>query len=80
MGFVAHSPPNFEAAQKSLGVQPGPVMTQRSATLPLFLQVTGIMNMVGARNWHRVLYDQPVTFLGIRVWRSDDFPRNSKRL
>lgn len=50
MGFVAHSPPNFEAAKKSLGVDPGPVMTQKSASLPLFLQVTGIMNMVSSRN------------------------------
>ncbi|KAF9439890.1 hypothetical protein P691DRAFT_780179, partial [Macrolepiota fuliginosa MF-IS2] len=48
MGFVAHSPPNFEAARKSLGVEPGPVLTQKSATLPLPLQVTGIMNMVFA--------------------------------
>ncbi|KXN81080.1 N amino acid transport system protein [Leucoagaricus sp. SymC.cos] len=48
MGFVAHSPPNFEAAQKSLGVKPGPVVTQKTASLPLFLQVTGIMNMVFA--------------------------------
>jgi hypothetical protein len=46
MGFVAHSPPNFEAAQKSLGVPLGPVITQKKTTLPLFLQVTGIMNMV----------------------------------
>lgn len=49
MAFVVHSPPNFEAAQKSLGVPAGPVMTQTSATLPLYLQVTGIMNMVSTQ-------------------------------
>ncbi|KAJ3561392.1 hypothetical protein NP233_g10219 [Leucocoprinus birnbaumii] len=48
MGFVAHSPPNFEAAQKSLGVPFGPVMTQVKASQPLPAQVTGIMNMVFA--------------------------------
>lgn len=48
MGFVVHSPPNFEAAQKSLGAPPGPVMTQVRTSLPLFSQVTGIMNMVFA--------------------------------
>lgn len=46
MGFVAHSPPNFAAAQKSLGVPPGPVMTQVKGSLPLSSQVNGIMNMV----------------------------------
>ncbi|KAF9009481.1 transmembrane amino acid transporter protein-domain-containing protein [Cyathus striatus] len=48
MGFVAHSPPNFAAAQSSLGVQPGPVVTSKFGHLPLFSQVNGIMNMVFA--------------------------------
>jgi len=48
MGFVAHSAPNFAAAKTSLGVDPGPVVTTEFATLPLFKQVNGIMNMVFA--------------------------------
>ena len=40
MGFVAHSPPNFAAAQSSLGVGPGPIMTELFASLPLFSQVS----------------------------------------
>ncbi len=39
MGFVAHSPPNFAAAQQSLGVMPGPVVTQKFTHLPLFSKV-----------------------------------------
>ncbi|KAF8889927.1 transmembrane amino acid transporter protein-domain-containing protein [Infundibulicybe gibba] len=39
MGFVAHSPPNFEAAQTSLGVMEGPVMTHAFVNLPLFSKV-----------------------------------------
>ena len=39
MGFVAHSPPNFDAALKSLGVPEGPVQTQAFGNLPLFSQV-----------------------------------------
>jgi len=39
MGFVAHSPPNFDAAEKSLGVTEGPVVTQAFGHLPLFSQV-----------------------------------------
>lgn len=48
MGFVAHSPPNFAAAEKSLGVKEGPVITTTFGHLPLFSQVNGIMNMVFA--------------------------------
>jgi hypothetical protein len=48
MGFVAHSAPNFAAAQMSLGVMPGPVMTAKFVSLPLFSKVNGIMNMVFA--------------------------------
>ena len=40
MGFVAHSPPNFLAAQTSLGVSPGPIVTQLFASVPLFNQVS----------------------------------------
>lgn len=40
MGFVAHSPPNFAAAQSSLGVSQGPVITELFAHLPLFSQVS----------------------------------------
>ena len=40
MGFIAHSAPNFSAAQTSLGVPPGPVITQLFASLPLFSQVS----------------------------------------
>lgn len=39
MGFIAHSTPNFEAAQKSLGVSPGPVVTAAFTKLPLFTKV-----------------------------------------
>lgn len=39
MGFVAHSPPNFDAAAKSLGVEEGPVNTEKFGSLPLFSQV-----------------------------------------
>jgi len=48
MGFVAHSPPNFAAAQSSLGVPPGPIVTVLFANVPLFNQVNGIFNMVFA--------------------------------
>ncbi|KAF8631468.1 hypothetical protein AX15_002382 [Amanita polypyramis BW_CC] len=48
MGFVAHSPPNYDAAEKSLGVDPGPVITQAFVNLPLYSKVNGIMNMVFA--------------------------------
>ncbi|TFK32210.1 transmembrane amino acid transporter protein-domain-containing protein [Crucibulum laeve] len=48
MGFIAHSPPNFDSAKKSLNVDPGPVMTTKFGHLPLAAQVNGIMNMVFA--------------------------------
>ncbi|KAF8071821.1 hypothetical protein FPV67DRAFT_1667278 [Lyophyllum atratum] len=48
MGVVAHSPPNFEAAKKSLNVDPGPVVTAAFVKLPLFNKINGIMNMVFA--------------------------------
>ncbi|KAG6821307.1 hypothetical protein H0H93_000168 [Arthromyces matolae] len=48
MGVVAHTPPNFEAASRAFGVQPGPVVTHAFVELPLFQRVNGIMNMVFA--------------------------------
>lgn len=44
MGFIAHSTPNFEAAQKSLGVSPGPIKTVAFTTLPLFTKVSRSTN------------------------------------
>ena len=35
MAVVARSPPDYIAAGKSLGVSPGPVVTQRFTSLPL---------------------------------------------
>ena len=40
MGFVAHSPPNFGAALTSLGISPGPVVTQTFVSSPLFNKVS----------------------------------------
>lgn len=40
MGFVAHSPPNYAAAQQSLGVSPGPVITQNFVSQPLYYRVS----------------------------------------
>ena len=48
MGFVSHSPPNFESARASFGIEPGPVETHKFGTGPLFAKVNGIMNMVFA--------------------------------
>ncbi|KAF8626471.1 hypothetical protein AX15_004862 [Amanita polypyramis BW_CC] len=48
MGFVAHSPPNYAAAKRSLGVDQGPVVTQKFVNLPLYLKMNGVMNMVFA--------------------------------
>lgn len=48
MGFVAHSPPNYVAAEMSLGVPFGPITTTLFSSLPLFNRVNGIMNMVFA--------------------------------
>ena len=46
MGFVAHSPPNFLAAQTSLGVPPGPIVTELFAHLPLFSQVSSLSKKI----------------------------------
>jgi hypothetical protein len=39
MAVVPHSPPNYSAAQKSLGVSPGPVVTESFTHLPLSSKV-----------------------------------------
>lgn len=39
MGVIAHSPPNYAAAFKSLGVEKGPVVTQTFTHLPLYSKV-----------------------------------------
>ncbi|KAF8722745.1 hypothetical protein AX14_009564 [Amanita brunnescens Koide BX004] len=46
MVIVSRSPPDYAAASQSLGVNPGPVVTQTFASLPLFDKVNGVMNMV----------------------------------
>jgi amino acid permease len=48
MAFVAHSPPNFAAAKSAFGIDQGPIVTAKFTSLPLFLKVNGIMNMVFA--------------------------------
>ncbi|KAK2464848.1 hypothetical protein APHAL10511_003147 [Amanita phalloides] len=48
MGFVAHSPPNFAAANQSLGVDQGPVVSETFVSLPLYSKINGVMNMVYA--------------------------------
>ncbi|KAK2467304.1 hypothetical protein APHAL10511_000539 [Amanita phalloides] len=48
MGAIAHSAPNYPAVQRSLGINPGPVITQNFVSLPLYLKVNGVMNMVFA--------------------------------
>ncbi|KAF8663982.1 hypothetical protein AX16_000833 [Volvariella volvacea WC 439] len=48
MGVIAHHPPNFNSAQKTFEMDPGPVMTIGFGYFPLFHQVNGIMNMVFA--------------------------------
>jgi hypothetical protein len=39
MVIVSRSPPDYAAASQSLGVNPGPVVTQTFASLPLFDKV-----------------------------------------
>lgn len=40
MAVVSRSPPDYIAASKSIGVSPGPVVTQNFTTLPMFNKVT----------------------------------------
>jgi hypothetical protein len=50
MGFIAHSPPNYEGAKNAYGdsVASGPVTTATFVGGPLYTKVNGIMNMVFA--------------------------------
>ena len=47
MAVVSHSPPNYSAAKKSLGVSPGPVVTESFTHLSLYSKVI----------FHYTLYD-----------------------
>ena len=58
MGFVSHSPPNYEGAAAAYGVSPGPVQTAAFVSQTLPNKVNGIMNMVfGASSSPRVVSD-----------------------
>lgn len=48
MGFVAHSPPNYAAAEAAYGIAQGPIKKAAFVGLPLASKVNGIMNMVFA--------------------------------
>ncbi|KAI0925331.1 hypothetical protein AcV7_005602 [Taiwanofungus camphoratus] len=48
MGFVAHSPPNYAAAEAAYGITQGPIKKAAFVGLPLASKVNGIMNMVFA--------------------------------
>lgn len=52
MGFIAHSPPNYEAANAAYGLSTGnnaaPVVKQAFATFPFFERINGVMNIVYA--------------------------------
>lgn len=39
MGFVAHSPPNYDAANAAFGVEQGPVETHAFVSQPLWAKV-----------------------------------------
>ena len=44
MAVVPHTPPNYSAAKKSLGVSPGPVVTESFTHLPFSAKVIFIYN------------------------------------
>lgn len=52
MGFIAHSPPNYAAANAAYGLSTGnnaaPVVKQAFATYPFFERINGVMNIVYA--------------------------------
>jgi hypothetical protein len=48
MGFVAHSPPNFSAANAAYGISAGPVLRPAFASYPFFERINGVMNIVYA--------------------------------
>ena len=41
MGFVAHSPPNYESAMAAYGIDQGPVHTHAFVSQPLWAKVRG---------------------------------------
>lgn len=93
MGFVAHSPPNFAAAETSLGVSKGPVVTQAFVHLPLYSQVgpsaescpTKFISLRCNRSmasWTWLVGATYKVFVisslpGLRLRRSNDFPWDS---
>ena len=52
MGFIAHSPPNYAAANAAYGLSTGnnaaPVVKQAFASYPFFERINGVMNIVYA--------------------------------
>lgn len=48
VGFIAHSPPNYAAANAAYGITKGPVITQAFATYPFYERINGVMNIVYA--------------------------------
>lgn len=40
LAVVSHTPPNYAAAKLSLGVNPGPVVTESFTNRPLYAKVT----------------------------------------
>jgi len=48
MGFIAHSPPNYAAAEAAYGIGIEPISKAAFVSLPLSSKVNGIMNMVFA--------------------------------
>jgi peptidoglycan biosynthesis protein MviN/MurJ (putative lipid II flippase) len=47
-GFIAHSSPNYSAANAAYGIPAGPVVKQAFASYPFFERVNGVMNIVYA--------------------------------
>ena len=48
VGFIAHSSPNYSAAEAAYGISPGPGVRREFASYPLYEQVNGVMNIVYA--------------------------------
>lgn len=46
MGFIAHSPPNYSAAESAYGIGIEPIVKSTFVSLPIASKVNGIMNMV----------------------------------
>lgn len=80
MGFVSHSPPNYEGAAAAYGVSPGPVQTAAFVSQTLPNKVNGIMNMVfGAPSSPRVVLTWAIADGIVRsVRRRDDLPRDAR--